>query len=117
MQQATKRWTGRGIALAVAAGAALTMGTFGTAQAATPGVFKLCSKGSYDSYATFPERGGFSTFVVRSGECQDFNYGGNGPERVDIVNANSDGVIGSVTYDGRAGLNIATVDGPSFYPF
>ncbi|RKT86442.1 hypothetical protein SAMN05421805_10688 [Saccharopolyspora antimicrobica] len=116
MQQATKRRMGRGIALAVAAGATLTMATMGTAQAAAPGVLKLCSKGSYASYASFPERGGFATYVVPSGKCDTFDFGGNRPERVDIVQSGGR-IIGSVTYDGRAGLNIATVDGPSFYPF
>ncbi|MCX2731739.1 hypothetical protein OOZ19_15970 [Saccharopolyspora sp. NFXS83] len=116
MKQVTRRRMGRGMALTAAVGAALAMATVGTAQAATPGVFKLCSKGSYDSYAAFPDRGGMATTVVPSGQCVDFDLVGDKPEPVEIRQSGG-AVIGPVTYDGRAGLNIATVDGPSFHPF
>ncbi|MFD0919407.1 hypothetical protein [Saccharopolyspora rosea] len=112
------RTTGALAAIA-AAGAAVTM-LAGTAQAATPGTFTLCSKGSYGSFAEFPERGGLATAVVPSGQCHSFKFGGDKAEPVQIrVAAEPQGgqVIGGTVYDGRAGLNIATVDGPSFYSF
>lgn len=117
MQQTTRRRMGRGMALTAAVGAALTMATIGTAQAATPGVFMLCSKGSYDSFASFPDRGGVATTIVPSGQCKSFTFEGDGPEPAEIRMAGGGKLIGPVTYDGRAGLNIATIDGPSFYPF
>ncbi|GAA3361891.1 hypothetical protein GCM10020366_47640 [Saccharopolyspora gregorii] len=116
MKQVARRRMGRGMALTAAVGAAFAMATAGTAQAATPGVLTLCSKGSYGSYAVFPDRGGMATVVVPSGKCTDVEFGGNKPERLDIRQSGG-AVIGSTIYDGRAGLNIATVDGPSFYPF
>ncbi|MGW3471556.1 hypothetical protein ACWDKQ_24560 [Saccharopolyspora sp. NPDC000995] len=107
----------RGVAISSALGAALVIGQAGIAQAATPGVFKLCSGGNFDSFATFTERGGFSTFVVRRGTCQSFKYGGTHAERVDVKVANTGKYIGSLAYDGRVGANVRTVNGPSFYTF
>ncbi|MEC3975227.1 hypothetical protein [Amycolatopsis sp. H20-H5] len=107
----------RGLVVSGAVGAVVAFGSAGVAQAATPGTLYLCSGGSYASVASFPERGGFSTYVVNAGTCQSFNYGGDHAERVDIEMVYPDRYIGSFTYDGRAGANIRTVDGPSFYPF
>ncbi|WP_033289450.1 hypothetical protein [Amycolatopsis jejuensis] len=113
---ATFRLAARSIVLTGAVGAAIALGSTGVAQAATPEVFQLCSGGNFGSFAEFPERNGYSTFIVNPGECHSFNYGGNHPERVDIKTADSQ-YIGSLTYDGRNGVNVKTVNGPSFYIF
>ncbi|MEU6128270.1 hypothetical protein ABZ805_03760 [Saccharopolyspora sp. NPDC047091] len=57
-----------------------------------------------------------ATTLVPSGACEKFEFDGDKPERVEIHQGGG-ALIGPVTYDGRAGLNIATVEGPSFHPF
>ncbi|MET8759876.1 hypothetical protein [Lentzea sp. NPDC004782] len=116
MKQHSSHWMIRVLAVAVAVVAALAVSPLGSAQAATPGVFELCSGGDFSSYAEFVERGGFSTYVVEPGTCQQFAYGGDHAERVDIHVLDGQ-YIGSLVYDGRAGVNVCTVNGPSFYVF
>jgi hypothetical protein len=81
------------------------------------GDFELCSEGGYDSYAVFPDRGGFATFVVPNGWCYIFPYGGNSNEEVNVYEANNNQYIGSTIYNGSVGETIVTIPGPSFYAY
>ncbi|MDA3646862.1 hypothetical protein LZ318_40835 [Saccharopolyspora indica] len=119
MQENVRRRAGRGLALATAIGATLTMATTGAAQAAVPDVLALCSEGSFGSWAEFPERGGLTTVIVPSGQCLEFDLRGDKPEKVEFY-ADDYELIGTTTYDPSAGLNIATIDtpdGPGIKPF
>ncbi|MFD3687652.1 hypothetical protein ACFWTE_22900 [Nocardiopsis sp. NPDC058631] len=69
--------------------------TFGLALAtASPasaaGTFRLCNVGSgYSATAHFPDRGGFSTYVVGSGQCTSVST--NGGESFNVRIRNSGG--------------------------
>jgi hypothetical protein len=43
-------------------------------------VFKVCAEGNYSAYLSFPERGGFSTFVAIPGKCADVSLPAVGQE-------------------------------------
>ncbi|MFR9732018.1 hypothetical protein ACL03H_22565 [Saccharopolyspora sp. MS10] len=48
-----------------------TAASAATTAAVSPGTLSLCSDGSYSTQVEFPDRGGFSTFVVPAGQCHD----------------------------------------------
>jgi hypothetical protein len=81
------------------------------------GNFELCSEGGYYSYASFPDRGGASTYLVPNGWCYVFPYGGNSNEQVNVYDANNNQYIGSTIYNGSVGETIVTIPGPSFYAY
>jgi hypothetical protein len=56
-------------AVTLLAGAAVA-GTAGTASAAVPHTFKVCAYGNYYAYADIPQQGGFATYVINPGQCQ-----------------------------------------------
>ncbi|MEV6231316.1 hypothetical protein AB0L88_26025 [Saccharopolyspora shandongensis] len=112
MKQSTKRRAGRGLVLVATLGAALVTATAGTAAAATPGEFTLCSKGGYDSYAAFPDSDS-STVIVPNGQC--ITLGISHTERYEIRIASNDETMGGGTYDPREGVTVTTVEGPGFF--
>ncbi|SNQ50181.1 conserved exported hypothetical protein [Frankia canadensis] len=86
------------------------------ASASTPGKLTLCSNGGFDSYAEFPGRGGFSTYIIPAGTCHTTNLGGSVIEQVNVHKGNG-AYIGSTIYNGSVGLVIVTISGPSFYAY
>ncbi|GGU76713.1 hypothetical protein [Lentzea flava] len=56
------------VAVAVAAAAALIGAA--PASAASAGMIDVCSYGNYATQVEFPNRGGFSTWIVSPGSCQ-----------------------------------------------
>lgn len=86
-------------------------------QTAQAGDFELCSEGGYDSYASFPDRGGLATYVVPNGSCYVTYLGGDTNEQVNIYEANNNHYIGSTIYNGSVGETIVTIAGPSFYAY
>ncbi|MEU3649872.1 hypothetical protein AB0E59_41330 [Lentzea sp. NPDC034063] len=82
MQVTLKNIKIKRVAAAVAAVATMaTAGVLSTAAPASastgPGWLTVCSYGNYASYVKFPERGGYSTYLVNKGDCRDFQVGGN----------------------------------------
>ncbi|GAB3465756.1 hypothetical protein GCM10027570_54310 [Streptomonospora sediminis] len=82
----------RGAALvsSVAVGLLLTAGLSlaAASPASAAGTFRLCNVGSgYSANAEFPGRGGFSTFVVSSGQCTSVSTNGGESFRVHLVNS------------------------------
>lgn len=74
MQKSTfKKWSARiAASTVIAATAALVPAT--SAQASTPGLFRLCNYGSnYDTVVQFPNAGGYAFRVLR-GKCQDITF-------------------------------------------
>ncbi|WP_433870175.1 hypothetical protein [Saccharopolyspora sp. CA-218241] len=113
MRSTIERWTARGVAGALAVGTTLALAPLGAAHAAVPHQFTLCSEGGYASWAEFPDRH-MATTVVQAGDCVTLSVRGTAPEPV-LIRQGNGALIGPVTYDGRAGLNVTTVPGPSFY--
>jgi hypothetical protein len=106
-------WLGAGVtAMAALAGLATV-----PAASADTGALTLCSQGGYGSYAQWPDRGDFSTFVIPNGQCYTSNVGGNTNEDIDIYDACTNQLIGSTIYNGSVGETIVTIAGPSFYAY
>ncbi|MGW0792715.1 hypothetical protein ACWD04_31985 [Streptomyces sp. NPDC002911] len=56
---------------AVTAGAVgLVAMTAGSASAAVPNTFKVCAYGNYTAVGELPQQGGFSTYLIRPGTCE-----------------------------------------------
>lgn len=74
---------------AVASGALLASAATASADTATAlgaGTLSVCSDGSYATQVEFPGRGGFSTFVVPSGQCKNTSgLSNNGIEPITVV--------------------------------
>ena len=103
---------------AVAVAALLASRTTPPAGAsAEAGALTLCSEGGYASYVVFPDRGGFSTFVIPNGQCHTTVLGGNGNEDVEVFDGDTNQVIASTIYNGSVGETIVTIPGPSFYAY
>ncbi|MFD9738506.1 hypothetical protein [Umezawaea sp. NPDC059074] len=66
-----------GAAVVATMATATVLGTAGSAAAAGSGQIQVCSNGNYASYVVFPNRGGFSTFVVNKGTCATYNILGS----------------------------------------
>ena len=83
---------GKALASSLVVGLFLTFGlAIATASpAAAAGTFRLCNVGSgYTATAHFPARGGFSTYVVGSGQCTSVST--NGGESINVRIRNSGG--------------------------
>ncbi|MFD9895271.1 hypothetical protein ACFWY9_38525 [Amycolatopsis sp. NPDC059027] len=83
----------RKIFLGAAALGAIAVGVVpGTAQAATTasGTFRLCNVGTdYSVYATFPDRGGFSSYVLSYGQCWNGDIGPSEAFYLNVRRANN----------------------------
>ncbi|MEU0241476.1 hypothetical protein ABZ234_27645 [Nocardiopsis sp. NPDC006198] len=81
---------GKALTSSVLAGLLLTFGLAlaAASPASAAGTFRLCNVGSgYSAQATFPDRGGFSTYVVNSGQCTSVSTNGNEGYYVTIRNS------------------------------
>lgn len=109
-KSALKTWSARVVApVVIALTAALAPAA--TAQAATPNMFTLCNNGSgYDAQASFPARGGFSTYIVPPGKCTSVNLTGNSNEAVELKAHSSSGsyVFGGFSYSDASGVSVFT---------
>ncbi|MDT8911657.1 hypothetical protein [Amycolatopsis sp. PS_44_ISF1] len=118
MKNTIARFAGRGAVLTMVVGTALGAAVAGSAAAdipggdSSPGEFVLCSRGGYDSYATFPGRGGLSTAVVPRGHCETVSLTGKSPEPVRFFVSPGGKFIAATSYDPRTGLDVSTVKGP-----
>jgi hypothetical protein len=64
-----KRFAVAAGAASLLAGAAVAV-TAGSAEAAVPHTFKVCAYGNYTAQADIPQQGGFSTYLIQPGQCQ-----------------------------------------------
>ncbi|MEV5544312.1 hypothetical protein AB0L13_46750 [Saccharopolyspora shandongensis] len=62
---------------------------------ADTGKLTVCSEGDYASYVEFPARGGMTTAIVNSGQCQDFADLGSS---TDVEAINVFGIDGPSTF-------------------
>ncbi|MEV6594701.1 hypothetical protein [Streptomyces acidicola] len=105
-----KTWSAR-IAAPTMIALAAALAPAATAQAATPNTFTLCNYGSgYDAQASFPARGGFSTYVVPPGSCTSVTLSGNVNEAVNLKALNSGGsyTFGGFSYNDASGATVHT---------
>jgi len=108
------------LAAGMAAAASLTAAAVivpATSASAATGVFTLCSDGGYGSVAQFPDRGYLETVVIDPGRCTSLVLGGDTNEQVNVIDADTDQLIGSTIYNGSVGETIVTIAGPSFYAY
>lgn len=119
---------GTGVVIAAVTGLTLALAGPATAASAavarpadSAGLLTLCSNG-YTSFARIPDRGGWSTLLVNSGSCSEYDLGGSWNEEVDVYEfgggngtTSASTYIGSTIYNGSVGLTIVTVPGPSFF--
>ncbi|WP_333771536.1 hypothetical protein [Streptomyces sp. IBSBF 2435] len=98
--------------VAVAAGAitllagVVVAGTARSASAAVPHTFKVCAYGNYTAQADIPQQGGFATYLIFPGQCQQIPIA-EGSTYGDVwgfYNTNPDQKF----YVGTAGFNSAT---------
>ncbi|MBK6014480.1 hypothetical protein [Streptomyces sp. MBT53] len=110
------RWRTARIAAVSLATATTCLLTAGSANAATPYQFTLCSDGYYSSYATFPTRS-LATKLVAPGTCTTLTFSTPGSDPVEIYM--SDGrVLGGFSFDRSAGAGVSTTgtaSSPGYY--
>ncbi|MFG3086411.1 hypothetical protein ACGFZG_31840 [Streptomyces antibioticus] len=109
-------WRTASVAAVSLATAATSLLTAGSANAATPYQFTLCSDGYYSSYATFPARH-MSTKVVAPGTCATIGFGNAGTELVEI-NTSTGRVLGGFYFERSTGTGVSTtgtLSGPGYY--
>ena len=107
------RWLGLATALSVAGVTAFAAAAPASADAGTNGWYELCSTGTYASYATWPSRGGFSSFVASPGQCVPIYMDGTQTDIYGLYPGGSSFYIGSDWYQ----ANIVTTGdmGPGDY--
>lgn len=110
-----KKFVALGAGATAVAGTAAAIASTASASADTSGALTVCSSGGFGSSASFPNRGGWGTFVIPNGQCYTTQAGGNINEQINVYDADTGQLIASTIYNGSVGETIVTIAGPSFY--
>lgn len=97
------RQSGRVLAIAAVAGAAVSLAQVGQANAATPEKIHFCNQGKgFSAYLRFVDRGGRTSSLVRPGKCINLSLTGSGAERVQVFAVDAAG--NGTSYLGQTGV-------------